>query len=237
MDPCLDPKLRQARARVRELLKRRGDARLMVLTAEQNLRIALLYEKAAADRLGVPPQQRAAFARKAKWFRMKARIRAKKEAAAAIPARRLAEAWVDEARPEGTRPRGGPPRRGSPAERRGPSKRGPWRDAATAILPFDRRADCGGTGGAGGGRLTPTLRLGLRLKFCLSSLRDTSRRSGRSRRGVCLRGNVAQDRKIDRCLLWRGFFFLGWHGVRCLGGRRFLRLRQRSLRHFCRGSR
>ena len=76
----------------------------MVLTAEQHLRIALLYEKAAADRLGVPPQQRAAFARKAKWFRMKARIRAKKEAAAAIPARRLAEAWVDEARPEGTRP-------------------------------------------------------------------------------------------------------------------------------------
>jgi hypothetical protein len=76
----------------------------MVLTAEQNLRIALLYEKAAADRLGVPPQQRAAFARKAKWFRMKARIRAKKEAAAAIPARHLAEAWVDEARPEEARP-------------------------------------------------------------------------------------------------------------------------------------
>jgi hypothetical protein len=81
----------------------------MVLTAEQNLRIALLYEKAAADRLGVPPQQRAAFARKAKWFRMKARIRAKKEAATAIPARRLAEAWVDEARPEGARPEGARP--------------------------------------------------------------------------------------------------------------------------------
>jgi hypothetical protein len=72
----------------------------MVLTAGQHLRIALLYEKAAADRLGVPPQQRAAFARKAKWFRMKARISAKKEAAAAIPARRLAEAWVEEASPE-----------------------------------------------------------------------------------------------------------------------------------------
>ena len=67
----------------------------MVLTAEQHLRIALLYEKAAADRLGVPPQQRAAFARKAKWFRMKARISAKKEAAAAVPARRLAEGWVE----------------------------------------------------------------------------------------------------------------------------------------------
>jgi hypothetical protein len=75
----------------------------MVLTAEQHLRIALLYEKAAADRLGVPPQQRAAFARKAKWFRMKARISAKKEAAAAIPARALAEAWVKEARPEEAR--------------------------------------------------------------------------------------------------------------------------------------
>ena len=56
----------------------------MLLTAEQHLKIALLYEKAAADRLGVPPQQRAAFARKAKWFRMKARIRAKKEAATAL---------------------------------------------------------------------------------------------------------------------------------------------------------
>jgi hypothetical protein len=53
----------------------------MVLTAEQHLKIALLYEKAAADQLSVPPQQRAAFARKAKWFRMKARISARKEAA------------------------------------------------------------------------------------------------------------------------------------------------------------
>jgi len=55
----------------------------MVLTAEQHLQIATVYEKAAADRMGVPPQQRAAFARKAKWFRTLARIRAKKEAAAA----------------------------------------------------------------------------------------------------------------------------------------------------------
>ena len=61
-------------------------------TAEQ-LSVGASLEKAAVDRLGVPPQQRAAFARKAKWFRMKARISAKKEAAAAIPARRLAEAW------------------------------------------------------------------------------------------------------------------------------------------------
>jgi len=57
----------------------------MVLTTEQHLKIALLYEKAAADQLGVPPQQRAAFARKAKWFRMKARISARKEAAAGLP--------------------------------------------------------------------------------------------------------------------------------------------------------
>lgn len=56
----------------------------MVLTAEQHLKIALLYEKAAADQLSVPPQQRAAFARKAKWFRMKARISARKEAAAEL---------------------------------------------------------------------------------------------------------------------------------------------------------
>jgi hypothetical protein len=98
----------------------------MVLTAEQNLRIALLYEKAAADLLGVPPQQRIAFARKAKWFRMKARIRAKMEAAttlaepsmngtACINAARpdearldeacLDEAWREQARTNGTAPR------------------------------------------------------------------------------------------------------------------------------------
>lgn len=91
----------------------------MVLTAEQNLRIALLYEKAAADLLGVPPQQRIAFARKAKWFRMKARIRAKKEAVSA-PADQhingapeearleevcLEEAWREQTRGSGTVPR------------------------------------------------------------------------------------------------------------------------------------
>jgi len=105
----------------------------MVLTAEQNLRIALLYEKAAADRLGVPPPQRTAFARKATWFRMKATIRAKKEAASALAERGangtacldeacldeacldeacldeacLDEAWLDEARVNGApRPNG-----------------------------------------------------------------------------------------------------------------------------------
>jgi predicted alpha-1,6-mannanase (GH76 family) len=53
----------------------------MVLTAEQQWMVATVYEKVAADSLSVPPQQRAAFARKARWFRMLARIRAKKEAA------------------------------------------------------------------------------------------------------------------------------------------------------------
>jgi hypothetical protein len=98
----------------------------MVLTAEQNLRIALLYEKAAADLLGVPPQQRIAFARKAKWFRMKARIRAKMEAATTLAEpsmngtaclnevrpddshpdeARLDEAWREQARTNGTAPR------------------------------------------------------------------------------------------------------------------------------------
>ena len=61
----------------------------MVLTAEQQWMVATVYEKAAADRLGVPPQQRAAFARKARWFRMLARIRAKKEAAVVFKQERL----------------------------------------------------------------------------------------------------------------------------------------------------
>lgn len=98
----------------------------MVLTAEQNLRIALLYEKAAADLLGVPPQQRIAFARKAKWFRMKARIRAKMEEAtthaeqsmngtacinevrldeARLDEASLDEAWREQASANGTAPR------------------------------------------------------------------------------------------------------------------------------------
>ena len=53
----------------------------MALTAEQHSQIATVYDTAAADRM-VPPQQRAAFARKAEWFRLLARIAAKKEAAA-----------------------------------------------------------------------------------------------------------------------------------------------------------
>lgn len=59
----------------------------MILTPEQHLRIAAVYEKAAADKMGVPPQQRAAFARKALGFRAlarkgpekKARVKSKEE--------------------------------------------------------------------------------------------------------------------------------------------------------------
>lgn len=59
-----------------------GHSAVMVLTPEQHLQIATAYEKAAADHM-VPPPQRAAFERKASWFRMLAQIRAKQESAAA----------------------------------------------------------------------------------------------------------------------------------------------------------
>lgn len=82
----------------------------MVLTAEQNLRIALLYEKAAADLLGVPPQQRIAFARKAKWFRMKARIRAKMEEATTLAEPSMnGTACLNEVRPDDPHPDEGRP--------------------------------------------------------------------------------------------------------------------------------
>ena len=70
----------------------------MVLTAEQHLRIASVYDKAAADKMGTPPQQRVAFARKAKWIRMLARIQAKKDAAIATAVSK--ECRLQEARPE-----------------------------------------------------------------------------------------------------------------------------------------
>ena len=53
----------------------------MALPGERYSRIATVYDKAAADQM-VPAPQRAAFVRKAEWFRMLAQIRAKKEAAA-----------------------------------------------------------------------------------------------------------------------------------------------------------
>ena len=56
----------------------------MILTAEQYWMVANVYEKVAADKLGVPPRQRAAFARKAMRFRMLARLAAKIEATALV---------------------------------------------------------------------------------------------------------------------------------------------------------
>jgi hypothetical protein len=45
----------------------------MSLKAEQYSQIAAAYDKAAADG-SLPPQTRAAFARKADWFRVLARV-------------------------------------------------------------------------------------------------------------------------------------------------------------------
>jgi hypothetical protein len=51
---------------------------MMALTADQHSLLAIAYEKAAADRM-VPAEQRDAFSRKAKWFRIQARIAQKNE--------------------------------------------------------------------------------------------------------------------------------------------------------------
>jgi hypothetical protein len=56
----------------------------MVLTAEQQWMVAMAYKKTAADTMGIPAPQRAAFARKAKRFRTLARIAAKIEATVVI---------------------------------------------------------------------------------------------------------------------------------------------------------
>ena len=55
-------------------------AAAMALTAEQHAQLATAYEKAATDGLA-PPQQRAAFARKANWFRILARLAEKNDRA------------------------------------------------------------------------------------------------------------------------------------------------------------
>jgi hypothetical protein len=55
----------------------------MVLKAEQHSQIAAAYESAAADK-SLPAQARAAFARKADWFRLLARVGEKREQAALI---------------------------------------------------------------------------------------------------------------------------------------------------------
>ena len=56
----------------------------MFLKAEQLWMVATVYDKVAADTIGVPSPQRAAFARKAKRLRMLARIAAKIEATAFV---------------------------------------------------------------------------------------------------------------------------------------------------------
>jgi prephenate dehydrogenase len=53
----------------------------MTLTAEQHAQLAAAYEQAAADYL-IPVEQQAAFARKANWFRVLARLAEKNEQAA-----------------------------------------------------------------------------------------------------------------------------------------------------------
>lgn len=50
----------------------------MALTAEQHVRLASAYDKAAGDCL-VPLEQQTAFARKANWFRILARLAEKSE--------------------------------------------------------------------------------------------------------------------------------------------------------------
>jgi hypothetical protein len=52
----------------------------MGVTSAQHSQIAATYERAAEDE-ALPPQPRAGFATKARWFRMLAQIAAAKEAA------------------------------------------------------------------------------------------------------------------------------------------------------------
>ena len=61
----------------------------MTFTPEQYWQIAAAYEKAATDYM-VPPQHRKAFARKADWFRMLARIGAKQKLVGVPPRERPA---------------------------------------------------------------------------------------------------------------------------------------------------
>jgi len=67
---------------------------VMVLTPKQQLQIAEVYDKCAADHM-VPPPQRAAFARKAELFRLLARLGAKPKS---LPARRIPQKASDPGR-------------------------------------------------------------------------------------------------------------------------------------------
>ena len=62
-----------------ELFERHPAAR-MSLTPEQHSHIAAAYDKAAFD-VSLPAQTRAAFAKKADWFRLLARVGEKREQA------------------------------------------------------------------------------------------------------------------------------------------------------------
>jgi hypothetical protein len=70
----------------------------MVLKAEQHSQIAAAYEKAAADK-SLPGQTREAFARKADWFRLLARVGEKRERAALIASKAKRKAQEPTAQP------------------------------------------------------------------------------------------------------------------------------------------
>jgi hypothetical protein len=64
----------------------------MALTPEQHSQIAVTYESAANDE-SLPMQQRRAFAKKANWFRMVARVAAKKQEAEAVEGFSKKRSW------------------------------------------------------------------------------------------------------------------------------------------------
>ena len=64
----------------------------MVLKAEQQSQIAAAYENAAADR-SLPAQTRAAFAKKADWFRLLARVGERRAALKASEAKQAQEPY------------------------------------------------------------------------------------------------------------------------------------------------
>jgi hypothetical protein len=66
----------------------------MPLNAEQHSHIAAAYDKAAFD-IGLPVHTRAAFARKADWFRLLASVAEKRERASTDAARKTHEAVSD----------------------------------------------------------------------------------------------------------------------------------------------
>ena len=66
----------------------------MPLNAEQHSHIAAAYDKAAFD-ISLPAHTRAAFARKADWFRLLASVAEKRERASTDAARKTHEALSD----------------------------------------------------------------------------------------------------------------------------------------------